>query len=168
MFSKYVESLLASKRLEVCSTTMPQLSIPRIMGDARYPGHLRKRAGMFEARAREAHAALQGIPGVTVNIPNGAFYLTVGIDPGVLNSHQTLKIENPEIDSVVSNLVRDVANDCRFVYYLMGATGICVVPLSGFCCKRDGFRVTLLECDPVKRKWIFDTLASALREYIAS
>jgi hypothetical protein len=40
------------------------------------------------------------------------------------------------------------------------------VPLSGFCCKRDGFRVTLLECDDAKRRWTFETLARAVREYL--
>jgi len=50
----------------------------------------------------------------------------------------------------------------------MGATGICVVPLTGFCCRRDGFRVTLLETDDEKRRWIFSTLAQALRDYLTS
>jgi aspartate/methionine/tyrosine aminotransferase len=50
----------------------------------------------------------------------------------------------------------------------MGATGICVVPLSGFYCKRDGFRITLLECDDAKRAWMLSTLANAVREYVAS
>ena len=58
--------------------------------------------------------------------------------------------------------------DQRFVYYLMGATGICVVPLTGFCCKRPGYRITLLECDDQKRQWIFKTLASAMRTYLTS
>jgi alanine-synthesizing transaminase len=64
--------------------------------------------------------------------------------------------------------VKGAASDRRLVYYLLGATGICVVPLSGFYCKRDGFRVTLLETDDAKRRWTFQTLAKAIREYLGS
>jgi len=166
MFDTYVGSLLASKRLEVCSTTAPQMCIPRIMGDPRYPGHLAKRAAIFESRAHEAHALLQGIPGVLVNCPSGAFYVTVMFEDGILNDRQTLPIENPKVRAMVEQLVQGVSNDYRFVYYLLGATGICVVPLTGFCCKRDGFRVTLLECDDEKRRWTFQALARVLREYL--
>lgn len=168
MFDVYVNSVLASKRLEVCSTTMPQLAVPRILGDPRYPAHLKHRADTFQARAKEATAALQGIPGVKVNCPNGAFYLTVMFEEGVLNDRQTLKIDNPKVRKMVQDLTANGRNDQRFVYYLMGATGICVVPLTGFCCKRDGYRVTLLETDDEKRRWTFKTLASAMREYLNS
>jgi len=166
MFGTYVNSLLASKRLEVCSTTMPQMSIPRVVGDSRYPAHLRDRAATFEARAQEAYDALSGIPGVTVNKPSGAFYVTVMFEDGVLNNRQTLPIDNPKAREIVEGLIPGVPNDSRFVYYLMGSKGICVVPLSGFCCKRDGFRITLLECDDAKRKWTFQALADAIREYL--
>jgi aspartate/methionine/tyrosine aminotransferase len=166
MFNTYVNTLVASKRLEVCSTTAPQMCIPRIMGDPRYPDHLKRRAAVFEARSKEAWAMLQGIPGVLVNRPSGAFYMTILFEDGVLNDRQTLAIGNPKVRAMVEDLVGGVTHDARFVYYLLGATGICVVPLTGFCCKRDGFRVTLLECDEEKRRWIFGTLAKALREYL--
>jgi aspartate/methionine/tyrosine aminotransferase len=168
MFDTYVDSLLASKRLEVCSTTMPQLTIPRVMGDSRYAPHLKQRAATFQARANEAHAALSGIPGVLVNKPSGAFYVTVMFEPGVLSNRQTLPIANPKAKAMVEQITQGVANDFRFVYYLLGATGICVVPLTGFCCRHDGFRITLLECDDARRRWTFDTLAQAMREYLAS
>ena len=166
-FSTYVNTLLASKRLEVCSTTAPQMCVPRILGDARYPDHLKRRARIFEARAHEACDLLKGIPGTIVNCPSGAFYLTVAFEDGVLNDRQTLRIENPKVRRMVEGLVQGASHDARFVYYLLGATGICVVPLTGFYCKRDGFRVTLLECDDAKRRWTFETLAKALREYLA-
>jgi aspartate/methionine/tyrosine aminotransferase len=168
VFDTYVTSLLASKRLEVCSTTAPQMAIPLVMGDRRYPDHLKRRAGIFESRARQACQALAGIGGVRVNPPSGAFYMTILFENGVLNDRQRLPIANDKVRAMVEGLVRGVPNDLRFVYYLMGATGICVVPLTGFCCKRQGFRVTILECDDAKRQWIFQTLASALRDYIAS
>jgi len=165
-FNTYVNSLLASKRLEVCSTTMPQLCIPPVIGDARYPGHLLRRSNMFEARAHEAHAMLSCIPGVHVNCPSGAFYITVTFDPAALNDRQTLDIKNNEVRAMVETLVRGQTLDTRFVYYLMGSSGICVVPLTGFCCKRPGFRVTLLECDDEKRRWTFQTIADAMRKYL--
>jgi len=169
MFNTYVNSLLASKRLEVCSTTMPQLAVPRILGDPRYPQHLANRAAIYEARAKEACSLLAGIPGVLVNCPSGAFYMTILFEDGVLNSRQKLRIDQPAVRQMVEQLVSNgTPNDKRFVYYLLGATGICVVPLSGFCCKRDGFRVTILECDDEKRRWTFATLAKALREYLGS
>jgi alanine-synthesizing transaminase len=168
MFNEYVNSILAAKRLEVCSTTAPQMAIPRILGNEQYPAHLKKRAAIFAARAQEAHAALGNIPGVKVNCPSGAFYMTIMFEDGVLNNRQKLRIENNAVREKVEGLVKTCSNDARFVYYLMGATGICVVPLSGFYCKRDGFRITLLECDDAKRQWMLSTLANAVREYVAS
>ena len=167
-FDTYVRSLLAAKRLEVCSTTAPQLVIPRVMGDPRYPEHLKNRADTFNARAKEAHGILRDIDGVKVNRPCGAFYMTVMFEEGVLNAGQTLEIENESVRQMVQQLVTDCPDDQRFVYYLMGATGICVVPLSGFYCKREGFRVTMLECDDEKRLWTMNTLADAIRAYLAS
>ena len=167
-FAQYVDSILAAKRLEVSSTTLPQMSIPRVIGDARYPAHLERRAAMFEKRADDAVQAFDGCDPVIVNKPSGAFYMTVMFKPGVLNRHQTLSIENTVIRARIEELVRNVSPDKRFVYYLMGATGIVVVPLTGFHCKHEGFRVTLLETDDAKRAYIFRTLREAIDTYIAS
>ena len=167
-FNTYVNSLLAAKRLEVCSTTLPQMSIPRICGDERYPAHLEARAQMFSNRADEAVAAFDGCDAVIVNKPGGAFYLTVMFKDDVLNDHQTLPIENPKVRARIEALVSNVSADKRFVYYLMGATGIVVVPLTGFQCTHAGFRVTLLETDDAKRAWIFRTLRESIDQYLAS
>ncbi|HOK88986.1 MAG TPA: pyridoxal phosphate-dependent aminotransferase [Candidatus Hydrogenedentes bacterium] len=167
-FSDYVDSILAAKRLEVCSTTLPQMSIPKIFGDPRYKDHLHHRASIFEQRAEDAVKAFEGCDAVVVNKPGGAFYLTVMFKEGVLNSHQKLRIENPVIRERIEELVQNVPADKRFVYYLMGATGIVVVPLTGFHCRHDGFRVTLLESDDAKRRWIFQTLRKSIDEYVNS
>ena len=63
-FSAYVDSLLAAKRLEVCSTSGPQLVVPRVFGDPRYVGHLKTRSAMFAERAKEAEEAFAGVRGV--------------------------------------------------------------------------------------------------------
>lgn len=89
-------------------------------------------------------------------------------DDGVLNGAQTLPIEDPRIRQVVERLVDGVEPDKRFVYYLMGATGIVVVPLTGFQSRHQGFRATLLEADDEKRGWILQTLRRAIDDYVAS
>ena len=167
-FATYVNSLLAAKRLEVSSTTLPQMAIPPIMGDPRFPGHLDLREACFAARAQEAYDAFKDCDAVIVNKPGGAFYFTVMFKEGVLNKGQSLPIDNPKVRTRVEELVQGVAPDKRFVYYLMGATGIVVVPLTGFQSDHDGFRMTLLESDDAKRAWIFKTLRDAIDAYIAS
>lgn len=167
-FSTYVESLLAAKRLEVCSTTLPQMSIPRIFGDERYPAHLETRAATFNSRADEVQIAFKGCDSVIVNKPGGAFYQTVMFHPGMLNDNQSLPIENANIRARIEQLVQNVSPDKRFVYYLMGATGIVVVPLTGFQSQHAGFRFTLLETDDTKRAWIFKTLRDSIDAYVGS
>lgn len=167
-FGQYVDSILAAKRLEVCSTTLPQMSIPAVFGHEKYPEHLRTRAAEFSKRADEVQTAFEGCDAVIVNKPGGAFYQTVMFKEGILNQHQTLPIENAKIRAHIESLVGTVSPDKRFVYYLMGATGIVVVPLTGFHCNHAGFRFTLLESDPAKRAWIFKTLREAIEMYIAS
>ncbi len=167
-FATYVNSLLAAKRLEVSSTTVPQMSIPRVMGDPRYLDHLKRREALFAGRAQEAVDAFEGCDSVIVNKPQGAFYLTVMFKPGVLNNHQTLPIDSPQIRGRIEDLVKNVTPDKRFVYYLMGATGIVVVPLTGFQCSHEGFRMTLLETDDAKRRWIFKTIRDSIEQYVAS
>ncbi len=166
-FATYIESLKAAKRLEVSSTTLPQRSIPVIMADPRYPEHLRKREAMFDDRANEAVQAFEGCDKITVMKPGGAFYYTVKFHQGVLNNSQEIPIQDAKIKARVQELVQGVAPDKRFVYYLMGATGIVIVPLSGFYCKYDGFRATLLESNTEKRAWIFKTLREKIDEYTA-
>ena len=167
-FATYVSSLLAAKRLEVSSTTLPQMSIPRVIGDPRYIDHLARRENMFSDRADELEAAFADLECVIVNKPGGAFYYTVMFKEGVLNNEQTLPIENAAIRRRIEEMVQGVAPDKRFVYYLMGATGIVVVPLTGFQCSHAGFRATLLETDPNKRAWILRTIRDSIETYIAS
>ncbi|HJN46094.1 MAG: aminotransferase [Acidobacteria bacterium] len=164
-FAAYVDSLLAAKRLEVSSTTLPQMSIPLVMGDPRYADHLDGREAMFSARADEMMAVFDGCESVLVNKPCGAFYYTVMLNEGLLNHGQSLPIANPRIAELIAGRVQDVAPDKRFVHYLMGATGIVVVPLTGFQCAHEGFRATLLETDDVKRAWTLKTLRESIEAY---
>lgn len=167
-FKRYISSLINAKRLEVCSTSLPQYTIPLVIGDPRYAPHLEARRQLFEQRANEAVDRLSQVEEIFVNRPQGAFYLSVLFKEGLLNHQQTLPIQNHAVRKAVENKVKNVAVDKRFVYYLLGATGICVVPLTGFCTQRHGFRVTLLETDDAKRRWTWETLVQAIKQYIDS
>jgi aspartate/methionine/tyrosine aminotransferase len=168
IFAKYIKSIVDDKMLEVCSTTLPQKVIPAIMSDARYAGHIAHRNEVYEKRSRIAYDLLKDIAGIVVNQTNGAFYMTVMFKENVLTPDQKLVITNARAKEKVEQLVADVALDKRFVYYLLGATGICVVPLTGFNCDLRGFRVTLLESDDAKFEWIFRTLKEKITEYLRS
>jgi alanine-synthesizing transaminase len=167
IFARFARSLVDAKMLEVCSTTLPQRAIPRIMGDPRYATHLVTRATEYKRRASEACAILGPVPGVTVHEPQGAFYLTVLFDRDVITGSMSLPIADQRVQRVVEEFILHASAepDFRFVYYLMGATGIVVVPLSSFCCQRHGFRITLLECDDERRRRMFETLARVIGEY---
>ncbi len=167
-FSAYVDSVVAAKRLEVCSTSGPQLTVPRIFGDPRYAGHLEERARVFAARADEAYEALRDVPGLKVNRAQGAFYMTALFEHGALDGDNRLPIADAALRELVEQHCVGAAPDARFVYHLLASTGICVVPLTGFFTPRPGFRFTLLETDDAKRAWIFHTLATAVSEYVAS
>lgn len=168
MFRQYIQSIVNAKMLEVCSTSLPQHSIPLVMGDPKYKGHLTSRREMFRQRADEAFDALKDVAGISVIKPKGAFYMAVLFDDGALNNRQALPISDDRIRRYIEEKVDAVEVDKRFVYYLLAATGICVVPLTGFCCSRKGFRITLLETDDAKRQWTFQTVASSIRAYLSS
>jgi aspartate/methionine/tyrosine aminotransferase len=167
-FSLYIDSLLAAKRLEVCSTTLPQLTIPTIMGDPRYEDHLNKRALMFGSRAQEIYSALSSINEIEVHLPQGALYFPVLFKKGVLTNAQSLVIEDEGTRKRIEKMCEGVAPDKRFVYYLLAHTGICVVPLSSFHSDLYGFRMTLLEYDDEKRKGMIAKLSKAIKDYLAS
>jgi aspartate/methionine/tyrosine aminotransferase len=167
-FKRYVKSLINAKMLEVCSTSLPQYAIPHILGDPRYQGHLERRRAMYEERAGEAWKYFSDVQGVIVNKPQGAFYMTVLFDDNVLNDRQTLPIPNARVRRFIEDRVKGVEPDKRFVYYLLGSTGICVVPLTGFCCQKQGFRLTLLETDDEKRRWTWQTIVESIRTYLSA
>jgi alanine-synthesizing transaminase len=170
MFATYVRSILNAKMLEVCSTTLPQIVMPRIKSHPNYAGYLRERIRRYERHSNLAYDILKEVKGLLVNRTNGAFYMAAAFERGLLNHRQTLPIENPQVRATVESLVSgdNVSPDKRFVYYLLGATGICVVPLSSFATDLQGFRITLLEPDEQRQVKIFTTIAEAIELYLAS
>ena len=168
IFKKYIDTVLSAKMLEVCSTTLPQKVIPQLLCDPRYREYHEKRNKMYEQRSVFAYDTLKKIDGVIVNQTDGAFYMTVAFKDGVLNEKQRLEIKDNTIRNYIEEITQNVALDKRFVYYLLGATGICVVPLTGFSCDLYGFRITLLETDEKKFEWIFTTIAEKIKDYLNS
>ncbi|MCP4038456.1 MAG: hypothetical protein GY733_16060 [bacterium] len=154
--------------IEVCATTLPQLSIPRVYGHPEYPAYRRQLNAEIGERSRFIIDTLRAVPELIVNEAQGAFYHTIIFRDDALRANQTLEIDDPQARSLVEGWVEGVELDYRFVYYLLGATGICVVPISSFCSKLHGFRITALEEDPELMKDTTRRLAQAIRNYIAS
>jgi aspartate/methionine/tyrosine aminotransferase len=170
VFKRYVQSVIDSKMVEVCSTTLPQMAIPRIMSHPEYQNALAERRRRYESRSNIAHDILKNVEGVKVNRTNGAFYMSVVFEDGILNAEQTLPIENSQVRALVEGLVAapGVPLDKRFVYYLLASTGICVVPLSSFFTPLMGIRATLLEQDTDEFAFVFRVIAQSIDTYLAS
>ncbi len=170
MFEQYINSILNAKMVEVCSTTLPQKVLPAIMSHPEYQSYLDERISRYERFSNIAYDILKDVKGLLVNRTNGAFYMSAAFVDGLLNSRQTLPIENDSVRKSVEDLVSgpNVEPDKRFVYYLLASTGVCVVPLSSFATELQGFRITLLERDEAEFTKIFQTLAASIRMYLES
>ena len=167
-FDRYASSLLNVKMLEVCSTTLPQQVIPYVMGDSRYYPYLKKRVMRYKERSQYAVSIFTTIPEIITHAAQGAFYQTVVFKKNVLKNNQFLALSKAA-QAVIEPHLKTATPDQRFVYYLLAATGVCVVPLStGFNSDRDGFRMTLLEPNKEHFDATITTIVAALRAYIAS
>lgn len=167
-FDRYVRSIVDSKTLEVCSTTLPQRVLPKVMGDSRYYPYLASRTRQYATRADYAHAVLSKLKSVIIYKPQGAFYMTCVFRKGVLKKNQTLSIKK-ELKSFIETSLVKASLDKRFVYYLLASTGICVVPLSsGFNSSLLGFRFLLLDQDDEHFKKTVGTIAKAISKFIRS
>ena len=166
-FDRYCRSLVDAKMLEVCSTTLPQKLIPQVMGDERYFPYLRERCQRYEQRAQRIVDTLGDIDGLVVNKARGAFYMTVMFEEGVLTGEEYIPIGNDKLERLIETYMDTDVSDKRFVYNLLAATGICVVPLSsGFNCDKYGFRITLLEQDDERFEYILGTIRDTLKQYV--
>jgi aspartate/methionine/tyrosine aminotransferase len=168
IFARFINTILHQKMSEVCSTTLPQMAIPRIMTHPEYKNYLRERTQHYEKLSTIAYGILKDVPFLIANKTNGAFYMTVLFNESVLNGRQHLHIEQPEVRAYVESLTKDIEYDKRFVYYLLAATGICVVPLTSFFSPLLGFRMTLLDKDVDEFEYVVKTIAAKITEYINS
>jgi alanine-synthesizing transaminase len=167
-FARLIKTIEDAKMLEVCSTTLPQLAIPPILSHPEFPAHREALNQAIARRGDVVYETLKDLPGITLNKTYGAFYNTILFKPGVLKSTQKLQVPNDKARQLVEGMVNGVPLDKRFAYYTLAATGICVVPISSFCSDLLGFRVTLLEEDPQRMRWIYQRLKAAIEEYLGS
>src|SRR5690349_14510719 len=169
-FNRFCQALDNAKMIEVCSTKLPQLAIPRIFGDARFKGYRDETNKNIGRRSKIISDILGTVPELTFNETFGAFYNTIIFRDGSLKSHQKIRIANKQVNDLVEGWVgqEDIQLDKRFVYYLLGAKGVCVVPISSFCSELQGFRVTLLEEDEAILTRTFTAIRDGIEEYINS
>ena len=168
MFRRYVRSILDAKMLEVCSTTLPQMIIPEVYSDPRFVQWTEERNAFFRARALRAVEILSAAPELIVNKPNGAFYLSA-VFAEELHKEMALRIDDSKVEALVhQRCPPGVTADRRFVYELLGAKNLCVVPLSSFMSSLQGFRSTLLERDDAVFELAYKTIADSVREFVAS
>ncbi|MDN3205520.1 pyridoxal phosphate-dependent aminotransferase [Algoriphagus sediminis] len=169
-FSKLCQTLENAKMIEVCSTILPQLAIPKIMSHPLYAEYRQEANNQIGNRSRWMEEILGEIKGIRFNPTRGAFYNTVVFEDGVLNENQSLPLESPELEDLVKEWVgyKDMKLDKRFVYFLLASERICVVPISSFCSELLGFRVTLLEENEEVFKDTFRRLGRAIEVYLRS
>lgn len=167
-FNRFCEALDNAKMIEVCSTKLPQLAIPEILGDSRYKAYRQQTNENIGRRSKIVSKILGSVPQLTFNETYGAFYNTIIFRDGVLKEGQKLKIGNEKIRALVEDWTKDrIPLDKRFVYYLLGAKGVCVVPISSFCSELSGFRVTLLEEDEAILTKTFNDIREGVVEYLS-
>jgi aspartate/methionine/tyrosine aminotransferase len=169
-FNRFCQALDNAKMIEVCSTKLPQLAIPRIFGDPRFKVYRDETNTNIGRRSKIIADILSSVPQLTFNETFGAFYNTIIFREGTLTAKQTMRIDDPSIRTLVERWVSQgkIALDKRFVYYLLAAKGICVVPISSFCSELNGFRVTLLEEDEDALVSTFTSLRDGIVEYLDS
>jgi aspartate/methionine/tyrosine aminotransferase len=168
-FKRFVDAILTQKMAEVCSTTLPQMAIPKLLSHPEYERYLHERVVHYEKLSNIAYNILKDVPYTIVNRTNGAFYMSVAFNEAVLNNNQRLKIDDEHIKKFIERICSEnIEQDKRFVYYLLGATGICVVPLTSFFTSLPGFRMTLLEKDAEKFEKNIKTLSNAIVQYVES
>jgi alanine-synthesizing transaminase len=148
-FRGYINTIVVSKMLEVCSTTLPQIVFPRIVQHPDFPAFVAGRLEKYHSRLQTAMKVFDGCQVLKPVIPDGVFYLTITIDTETFPNTQLLDSANVEVRDYLDLLEskNHLAKDKLFAYELMGAEGVCVVPLSGFSSPVTGFRMTLLEED---------------------
>lgn len=168
-FDRLCNTLEDAKMIEVCSTTLPQKAIPKILGDARYVPYRNALNEQIGSRSKVITAILSDLPQLRFNETFGAFYNTIVFKDGVLKPGQSLEIESQEARQLAESWVTDDMDlDKRFVYYLLAAKGVCVVPLSSFHSELKGFRVTLLEENEELLRSTFTKIRDAVVEFCAS
>jgi aspartate/methionine/tyrosine aminotransferase len=168
-FNRLCQAIDNAKMIEVCSTKLPQLAIPKILGDSRFKEYREETNRKIGKRSKLISDIFKTVPQLTFNETFGAFYNTIIFREGTLKSNQKIDIQDSKIRALVEAwTANEMPNDKRFVYYLLGAKGICVVPISSFCSELQGFRVTLLEENEESLVKTFTAIRDGIVEYLGS
>ncbi len=168
-FNRLCQTLDNAKMIEVSSTLLPQVVIPRVMSDPRYKAFRKESNEAIGRRSKRLTEIFGDVSYIYFNETRGSFFNTIIFKENVLNENQHLRIDNQEIAVQLSHwITEDMPHDKRFVYYLLAAKGICLVPISSFCSDLLGFRVTLLENDPNAFEHIFQTIKESIIKYVES
>ncbi|PCJ52278.1 MAG: aminotransferase [Planctomycetota bacterium] len=167
-FEFFVQRLLDTKMSQVCATTLPQLALPKILGHSEYPALLESRKEILREKVDFIYDELSKIDEVIVSKPQGALYFTVVFKKESLNEWQFIEIDPPEAKALIEEQVKNQPFDKKFCYYLLGAKGICVVPLSSFSSDLMGFRMTLLETDMDIFRQVVKEISVGIRAFFSS
>ena len=173
-FNRFCQAVDNAKMIEVCSTKLPQVAIPKIFGDPRFKTYREQTNQNIGRRSKIIADILRTVPQLTFNETFGAFYNTIIFRDGVLKATQKIAIKDPQakalVESWVNNAdgtpIQNMPLDKRFVYYLLAAKGVCVVPISSFCSELQGFRVTLLEEQEETLVKTFTAIRDGIVEYL--
>lgn len=161
-FSQYIDSIYASKMLEVCSTTMPQYVLPIIYEDSRFSPYVKERISIYKEKADIVWEYLSDLKAVTYVKPKWAFYVSIVFNEEFIKNDFEISFENKELWEYIKQISEGKRFDKKFCYNLLWKTWICVVPLSGFNSTYNWFRMTVLEQDMEK----FKNNLKILREFI--
>lgn len=168
-FDRFITAIYQQKMAEVCSATFPQMALPLILEHPEFQPYLEGRVDYYEKLADMAEEIFSKSPYLYVNRPNAAFYISLVFKDGVLSSKKTLPVKIPAIKEYIDGLLSEKSEqDKRFAYYLLAATGICVVPLTSFFTPYNGFRLTLLDKDPERFRKTMETIREAVDAYVES
>jgi aspartate/methionine/tyrosine aminotransferase len=169
-FRRLADDVKKRLLVEVCATSLPQVVLPAIYDHPEYEPWLARNNAEMERNSNMIADILGRTPGLSAPRIQGAFYLMPLFREGVLNARQSLPIESPAARRLIEQAVAapNTPLDKRFAFYLLAATGICVVPASDFESPRPGFRVTALDRDDTRRARTYSRLAEAVGQYLAS
>lgn len=164
-FAKYINSILLSKMLEVCSTTLPQYVIPEIYENKNFREYLIERVKKYKSKADIAYEYLWDLDCILVIKPKWAFYLSIKFELDKMNLEYNSKIKDQKLSKYLEEKTTWVRFDKKFCYYMIAKNGVCTVPLSWFNSSYDGFRMTLLEENTEKFKSILKDIREFILEY---
>ncbi|MEQ8415064.1 MAG: pyridoxal phosphate-dependent aminotransferase [Imperialibacter sp.] len=168
-FARLCQTIDNAKMIEVSSTKLPQRAIPRIMSDSRYPDFIKATNKRIGERSAFLSKTFKDNPYITFNETNGAFYNTMIFKPDALKPGQSMPIKDAKVKQLLDSWFESnngpMEMDKRFVYYLLAAKQVCLVPISSFCSDLMGFRMTLLEENDEIRDEIFKRIKEGIEEF---